>query len=143
MSIPVAPPNLAAAPIPTAAAVTPGSSANAPKLSTPVSEIDKQDFAALMKGTGNNSLPPLGLASQPAQPSFLESFATTQTTSMKQMFQTARDLSQNSQNMSMHELSMAGIDFKMNMAIVSTQFQLATGVGKSAGKGVDTLMRNQ
>ncbi|MES2831673.1 MAG: hypothetical protein V4695_06750 [Pseudomonadota bacterium] len=109
----------------------------------PVPEADKQDFASMMKGFGGNSLPDANAKPHAHEPSILEKFATVQHDNMKNMMQSSRDMVRAAPNMKLDELAMASIEFKLNMSVTTMQFQVATSVGKSAGKGVDTLMRNQ
>lgn len=107
------------------------------------SQADKQDFASLMKGFGADPSTQSTLKSKAHDPSFLEKFATVQKDNMQSLFQRSKDMLSAAPGMSLDELSMASVDFKINLAITTTQFQVATSVGKNAGKGVDTLMRNQ
>jgi len=143
MSIPVStispPANTAANAVPNAAAAAPPASI---PTAQPASEIDKQDFAAMLRGV---SAGPGGQATgaKPHEPSFLEHFASVQTANMKGVLQNSRDMLKQAPNMSLEEMVAFGADFKLNMTIATTQFQVATSVGKSAGKGIDTLMRNQ
>lgn len=123
---------------------TPGAPASLPPgLSKPPSEVDKQDFASMMKGFGADPAMQAGGAQKPHDVSFLEKFASVQHANMQNMMQSSRDMVRAAPGMKLEELAMASIEFKLNLAVTTTQFQIATSVGKSAGKGVDTLMRNQ
>lgn len=122
----------------TGAPMSPGANS-----SKPVSEIDKQDFASMMKGFGADPVSQANAKQQAHEPSMLEKFASVQHDNMKNMFQSSRDMVKAAPGMKLEELAMASIEFKLNMSVTTMQFQVATSVGKSAGKGVDTLMRNQ
>ena len=103
----------------------------------------KQDFAAMMRSPSIDNVASLAPGMPGVAPSMLERFAATQKGNMQQLFESSRDLMKASPSMSMAEIMAHGNEFTMNMALTTTQFTLATTVGKSAGKGIDTLMKNQ
>lgn len=107
-------------------------------------EEDKQAFAGLMEATQPTSgSAPVHAAHGPSALSGLEKFATMQNLAMQDEFQSMRDLATASPHLSMAEATLYGVEMNMKMAVTDAHFKVATGVSKSTGKGIDTLMRNQ
>lgn len=97
------------------------------------SESDKHAFAALMEPVQHG----------PTALSALEKFANFQKMEMSDNLQSMRDFSAASPYLSMAESAGFGMEMSLKMTMTSAHFQVATNVGKNAGKGIDTLMRNQ
>ncbi len=62
---------------------------------------------------------------------------------MRELLQSTRDLVKAAPHLSMNEMAAFGHEMTLNFAITTTQFNVASNIGKTASKGVDTLMRNQ
>ena len=107
------------------------------------SDADKLAFAEMMRAPDVQTVASLLPASQVQPPSLLEQMARTQNLEINDVFQASRDIMKMAPHMSMTEMAAYGSEVTMNMTIATTQFSLAASFGKSAGKGVDTLMRNQ
>jgi hypothetical protein len=105
-------------------------------------EADRQAFAALMQAPAS-SVARLEPGSKVAAPSMLEKFAATQNADMRELLQSTRDLVKAAPNLSMSEVMAFGNELTMNIAVTTTQYNVAGNFAKSASKGVETLMRNQ
>ena len=107
-------------------------------------EIDRQTFAALMQPSeAIDGLPPVQASHGPSALSGLERFANLQKMEFQDNFQAMRDFSAAAPFLSMAESTAFGMELNMKISVASTQFKVASGVGKNTGKGIDTLMRNQ
>jgi hypothetical protein len=105
-------------------------------------EADRQAFASLMQSPAS-SVARLEPGSKVAAPSMLEKFAATQNADMRELLQSTRDLVKAAPNLSMSEVMAFGNEMTMNIAVTTTQYNVAGNFAKSASKGVETLMRNQ
>lgn len=122
-----------------------GSAASGIKASdSGTSELDKQAFAALMDpehvASGSQSMQ---VQHGSAALSGLEKFAIMQKTQMQNNMQSMRDLAGVMPYMSMAESAGFGMELQLNLTVTKAQFDVATNAGKSTGKSIDTLMRNQ
>ena len=73
----------------------------------------------------------------------IEKLAIRQVEDMKDMVQSNRDLLNAAPGMSMAEIVAAGNEMTLKMTMTTTQFSIAAAIGKSAGSGFQTLMKNQ
>lgn len=105
-------------------------------------EADRHDFAALMQNPSPNAAR-LEPGAAVTAPSMIEHFAATQNADMRELMQSTRDLVKAAPSMSMSEVMAYGNEMTMNIAVTTTQYNVAGNLAKSASKGVDTLMRNQ
>ena len=107
-------------------------------------ELDRQTFAAMMEpSTAVDGSPTVQAPRGPTALSGLERFANLQKMEMQDNFQSIRDFSAAAPYLSMAESTAFGMELNMKMSVATTQFKVASGVGKNTGKGIDTLMRNQ
>lgn len=106
-------------------------------------EADKVEFSALMSSNANGTVLKIDPVSSTGAPSMIEKFAATQNADMRDLLQSGRDMLQMAPHMSMAEVVAFGNEMTMKIAITTTQFNVAGNFGKSAGKGIETLMRNQ
>ena len=104
---------------------------------------DQETFAAMMRTPEVQTVASLMPAAQVPPPSLLEQMARIQNGEMRDVYQSSKDLLHLAPNMSMAEMTAYSNEVNMHMTIATMQFSLAATFGKSAGKGVDTLMRNQ
>jgi hypothetical protein len=108
--------------------------------------LDEHAFASLMGESATD--PAAATASASARPvdtspSLMEHMAISHNSELRDLLEAGRHLSSSASTMSMAEVSGLGADFGLRMQVMTSQFQIATHVGKSAGKGFETLMRNQ
>jgi hypothetical protein len=106
-------------------------------------DADKEAFSALMASSPGGTVLKLDPVSRTGAPSMIEQFAATQNADMRDLLQSGRDMLQMAPHMSMAEVVAFGNEMTMKIAITTTQFNVAGNFGKSAGKGIETLMRNQ
>jgi hypothetical protein len=107
---------------------------------------DAASFASLMQSPDVSNvaqLTPVSHADKTGGPSIIEKIATVQTENMRDLFQSSRDFISAVPHMSMAEVMSTGSDMSLKIAVSSTQFTIATAVGKSASGAVSTLMKNQ
>lgn len=107
---------------------------------------DAASFASLMNSPDVSNvaqLTPASHADKAGGPSIIEKIATNQTDNMRNLFQSSRDFISAVPHMSMAEVVSTGSDMTLKIAMSSTQFTIASSVGKSASGAVSTLMKNQ
>lgn len=112
-------------------------------LASQTGEADRQAFASLMQSPSQQNVARLDPGHRGAVPSMIEQFAATQNADMRELLQSTRDLIKAAPHLSMSEMMAFGNEITMNIAVTTTQFNAAGNFGKSASKGVETLMRNQ
>ena len=120
-------------------------SAGDPAAENQASDAERNAFSSLMQSPGHRTIAKLDPASPPGTPvpSLIEKFAVTQNADMRDLLQSARDLVKAAPKMSFSEITAFGNEMTMSLAVTTTQFNVAGNLGKSASKGVETLMRNQ
>lgn len=107
---------------------------------------DAASFASLMQSPDVSNiaqLTPASHAEKAGGPSIIEKIATNQSDNMRDLFQSSRDFISAVPHMSMAEVVSTGSDMSLKIAVSSTQFTIASSVGKSASGAVSTLMKNQ
>jgi hypothetical protein len=112
--------------------------------------LDEHAFASLMGESATDPTAATATATASASarpvdtsPSLMEHMAISHNSELRDLLEAGRHLSSSASTMSMAEVSGLGADFGLRMQVMTSQFQIATHVGKSAGKGFETLMRNQ
>lgn len=105
-------------------------------------EADRQAFASLMQAPSSN-VARLEPGTRISAPSMVEKFAASQNADMRDLLQSSRDLLKAAPNLTMGEMMAFGNEMTLNLAVTTTQYQVAGNCAKSASKGVETLMRNQ
>ena len=104
---------------------------------------DKHEFSKLMDVVPPEDVSKPSTAPHSTSLSLLEHMAISHNTELRNLLEMARDSVHAAPGMSMAEMSAFGNEFGLRMMVSTTQFQIASSVGKSAGKGAETLMRNQ
>lgn len=107
------------------------------------SALDASLFASMMQSTDVSNVAQMSKASSASGPSMIEQLASGHITDLRDLVQSTRDLVSASPNLSMAEIVAAGSEVTLKMTITSTQFSIASAVGKSAANGFQTLMKNQ
>lgn len=107
------------------------------------SNSDASLFASMMQSKDVSNVAQLSKPSDTSSPSMIEKLAIRQVEDMKDMVQSNRDLLNAAPGMSMAEIVAAGNEMTLKMTMTTTQFSIAAAIGKSAGSGFQTLMKNQ
>lgn len=110
----------------------------------PVSSAsDASLFASMMQSKDISNVAQLSAPSGATGPSMIEKLAAGQVADLRDLVQSTRDLVRASPTMSMVEMVAAGGEMTLKMTLTTTQFSIAAAIGKSAGSGFQTLMKNQ
>lgn len=107
------------------------------------SASDASLFASMMQSKDVSNVAQLSKPSSASGPSMIEKLAIGQVADMRDLVQSTRDLLRDMPNMSMAEMVAAGSEMTLKMTMTTTQFSMASAIGKSAGSGFQTLMKNQ
>lgn len=107
------------------------------------SASDASLFASMMQSKDVSNVAQLSKPSAASGPSMIEKLAIGQVADLRDLVQSTRDLVAASPNMSMVEMISAGNEMTLKMTVTTTQFSIASAIGKSAGSGFQTLMKNQ
>lgn len=104
---------------------------------------DASLFASMMQSKDVSNVAQLSKPSIASGPSMIEKLAVGHVADMRDLVQSSRDLIKDMPNMSMAEMVVAGSEMTLKMTMTTTQFSMASAIGKSAGSGFQTLMKNQ
>lgn len=104
---------------------------------------DASLFASMMQSKDVSNVAQLSAPSTATGPSMIEKLAIGQVADLRDLVQSTRDLVSASPTMSMAEMVAAGGEMTLKMTITTTEFSIASAIGKSAGSAFQTLMKNQ
>ena len=107
------------------------------------SASDASLFASMMQSKDISNVAQLSAPASATGPSMIEKLAVGQVADLRDLVQSTRDLVSASPTMSMVEMVAAGGEMTLKMTMTTTQFSIAAAIGKSAGSGFQTLMKNQ
>lgn len=109
-------------------------------ISSPAMEQLTQKFDALMKAPQpHHTSPPF----QPHEPNAVTQVMAKEEAFLRQSFADVDKLAANMDNMSTHELTIAGMQISRSMAMGSMAMQTSMGVAQSSSKALQSLLKNQ